>query len=451
MQSPITPASQSVFVLLMGAMRSVLGKRGLTKIFGGKLASASGLMSLSTASAGLLGYVFHVLMGRMLSTEDYGTFGAMIALYVVLVTPLGTLMMVIARKVSEYRAMEDAGRVAHFYYWISFRTAAVGIVVLSVYFFVAPQVQSYLKVPTIMPVYMLGVLLLLAFLPFINNAFLQGLQRFNWLFASGSFNGVFRIAFSVALVWLGFGLTGAMGGIVLGAFATWLITYGALYPSLAQGRHAQESAHLSLKRAMPVFIADATFAVMTQIDMVLVNYYFPAPEAGLYAAASILGKAVMYFPGGIAMALFPMVAENQARNERSAHLLLQAVGLTALLCGVGAIFYFVFGEAIIRLLFGQTYYGAGEALRIFGFAMFPMTLVLIAQRFLIAKGHTLFAYLSVLIAPLQLLAIHVYHDSLRMVVVVLGVVGSLLVLLSYGLMWRIYRGAQYTWDVKSET
>jgi hypothetical protein len=68
-----------------------------------------------------------------------------------------------------------------------------------------------------------------------------------------------------------------------------------------------------------------------------------------------------------------------------------------------------------------------------------MALVLVAERFLIAKGRVLFAYLFVLFAPLQLLAIHLFHDSLQMVVVVMGASGLLLVVLGYGLMWRVYR------------
>lgn len=68
-----------------------------------------------------------------------------------------------------------------------------------------------------------------------------------------------------------------------------------------------------------------------------------------------------------------------------------------------------------------------------------MALVLVAERFLNAKGRVLFDYLFVLIAPLQLSAIHLYHDSLQMVVVVMGASGLLLALLGYGLMWRVYR------------
>lgn len=414
--------------------------RRITDLFFSKLARASAWLFVGGIAGGILGYVFQVLMGRMLSTKEYGLFGAIMALYMVLSAPLGTLMMVISRKVSEYRAKQDVGSIAHFYYSMNIRTALVGGVFLGIYLLISPQIQSYLKASSAAPVYLLGVLLLVTFPPVINNAFLQGFQRFAWFSASNLLNVLLKIACSVLLISLGHGLAGAVGGSILAALFMWLITYAAIYRSLVIGRNkSYQKVHLSFKSALPVLIANAAFAAMTQLDMVLVNYYFSSHEAGLYAAASILGKAVMYLPSGIALALFPMVAENHARNEGSSHLLLQAVGLTFVLCGVGAIFYYLFGERIIVLLYGESYRSAGGLLRFFGFAIFPMALVMVAEYFLIAKGRVLFAYLFVVTAPIELLTIHFYHGSLQMVIVIIGASGLLLMILGYTLLWQAFR------------
>lgn len=420
--------------------------RRMVQMFYGKLARASAWLFVGGIVGGILGYVFQVIMGRMLSTQEYGLFSAMMALFTMLAAPLGTLMMVVSRKVSEYRARQDNGSIRRFYYSINVRSAIFGALTLGICLLFAPQVQSLLKAPSVVTVYLLGALLFLTFLPIINNAFLQGLQSFSWLSAASSLGVLLKIIFSAAFVWLGYGVAGALGGTILAALLGWFITYGALHRPLVAGQGKSfQTAHLSFKPALPVFVANVAFAAMTQVDVVLVNYYFPAHEASLYAAASILGKAVMYLPGGIAMALFPMVAENHARDESSAHLLVQAVGLTALLCGIGAVFYFLFGVAIIALLYGESYRGAGEILKYYGFAILPMAFVMVAENFLIAKGRVLFAYLFLFTAPLQLMAIYFYHDSLQMVVAVLGVSGLLLALLGYGLLWRAFKaGANKT-------
>lgn len=414
--------------------------RLLLNFFFGKLGRASSWLFVGGIAGGMLGYVFQILMGRMLSTQEYGLFSAIMALVAMLFAPLSTLLMVISRRVSEYRAKQDKGSITHLYNSINIRAAVVIAVILCSCYFVAPQIQVYLKAPNLIPIILLGMILFFTSPTIINNAFLQGMQNFTWLSASGTLGILFKIGFTVLLVWLGYGIAGALSGIILAAIFGWLITYAALHRPLAEGRGIKsETIHLSFKSALPVLIANVAFAAMTQLDIVFVNYYFPAHEASLYAAASIMGKAVMYLPGGIAMAMFPMVAEHHARNEDSAYLLLQAVGLTALLCGAGAVCYFFLGEWIITLLYGERYLGAGEILKYYGFAILPMAFVMVAEHFLIAKGRVLFVYLFAIVMPLQLTAIYFYHSSLMMILIIIGASGLLLALLGYGLLWRAFR------------
>jgi O-antigen/teichoic acid export membrane protein len=415
-------------------------RRRLLQFLYSRLARASALLFTSTLAGGLLGYAFQVIMGRMLTTADYGLFSALMALFMVFVTPLAALMLVISRRVSEYRALLEPGSITHFYASINLRAAVVGAAVIAVCLLFAGHIQAYLKAPSVIPVYFLGALVFLTFLPVINDAFLQGLQSFAWLSASSTLRVLFKILFCSALVALGFGVTGALGGTILASVAGWAVTYWALHRPLAEGRGKPHGTrHLHLRPAVPILAASVAFALMTQLDMVLVNYYFEPHDAGLYAAASIIGKAVMYLPSGIAMALFPMVAENDARDQSSAHLLVQAVGLTAMLAAAGTVFYLVLGEWIIGVLYGPDYLGAGQILKYFGFAMFPMALVMVAEYFLMAKGKVLFAYLSALIAPLQVLAMSVWHGSLQTVVLIMGSSGLLLAVVGYAILWRAFR------------
>jgi O-antigen/teichoic acid export membrane protein len=414
--------------------------RRIAAVFYSKLARASALMFAGTMAGGVLGYVFQVLMGRLLSATEFGLFSAMMAFFAVVSAPLGTLLLVVGRRVSEYNARHDAGSVRHFYFSISGASAVAGALILAASLLLSAQLQAYLRSPSAMPVYLVGLLLFASFFPIVNEGFLQGLQRFTWLSASGTLRILLRIFFATLLVWLGEGVSGAIGGTILAAVAGWAITYLPLHRVFSAARGLPfETAHLALAPAIPVLIANTAFAAMTQLDMVLVNYYFPPHEASLYAAASILGKAVMYLPGGIAMALFPMVAENQARDRSSAHLLLQAVGLAGILSLLGAVVYFVLGERIVALFFGEDYRAAGHILQLFGFAILPMALVMVAEYFLIAKGRVLFAYLLLLSAPVQVGLIHLFHDSLETVVVVVGGSGAVVAFIGYALLWRAFR------------
>jgi len=424
----------------------VLGKEPILNIYNriislfiGKLANASAWMLVGSIAAGVLGYVLQVLMGRMLGVQEYALFSAIMALFTILATPLSTMVMLISRKVSEYFANQDNSAITYVYYTIHKRSMVAGVLILGLGFAFDSEIQHYLKAPTSVPVYALALLLFVTSFPFVNNAFLQGLQKFAWLSASSALNAIFKICLSVVFVWAGYGVSGAIGGAALAYILTWAITYLALWGTLQKGLGQTSKAQsITLGSAFPVFVANGAFAVMTQLDMVLVNYFFPAHEAGLYAAASILGKAVLYLPGGIALALFPMVAERHAREEGSAHLLMQALGLTFILCGIGATIYFFCGEWFVQLVYGDQYREAGELLQYYGFAIFPMSIVMVVEYFLIAKGRVLFAYLFMLIAPLQIMAVYYFHESLFSIIAIMALFGMTVVTIGLALLWRAF-------------
>ena len=415
-------------------------RRQVKQLFLGKLARASSWLVVGGVAGGILGYLFQIIMGRMLSVSEYGIFSALMAMIVVIRAPMTTLSMIISRRVSTYRSEQDNGKLGYLFYWINRKLLLIAVVLIVLVVFNIKPLQNFLLIEKSAHLYLLLIILLIAFPQAVNNAYLQGLQYFKWLSVSGVLATLLKIIIAVILIYFGLGVAGALGGVIFSTFIILILTYVVLRPSLSKNNASiSNTTHLLFKSAMPVLLANVAFAVMTQIDMVLVKYYFSEQEVGIYAAASILGKAVMYLPGGIAMALFPMVAENHASGKSSAHLMFQAVGVTALLSLTGALFYYFFADSIIVLLYGNDYKEAANVLKYFGFAILPMALIMVAEHFLIAMGRVLFTYLFMVVAPLQLIAIYYYHDTLLDIVAVLSISGIILVVSGYGLLWRTFK------------
>lgn len=425
--------------LASSVRNTILGKDNVAGLFSSKLAKASGLIFVSTIAGGLLGYVFQVLMGRLLSIADYGLFVTFMALLTVIGVPFSALSMVVTRKASTYRAKNQPERIAAMFWWVNKRLLWAAIAVVLCALPLTPVMRDYFRLDSLVPTWIFLSTVFFLFFGSVNPAFLQAQQNFRWLAASGMAVPVFKIIFCVALVLAGFKLNGTLMGVALALAISWLITFLPLRHTVASPAGAgRTGGHLSFKSAIPVLIANLAFTIMTQLDIVLVNHYFDSQQAGIYAAASILGKAVMYLPGAIAIAMFPMVAENDSREQSSAHLFFNALVLTAGLSGAGALFYFLFADAIMPLLYGQKYQSAAELLRYYGFAMFPMTLVMVAEYFLIAKGRVIFAYVMMLAIPFVLLAAQAYHGRLIEMVYILGACGWGLALVGFGVI-----GVQY--------
>jgi O-antigen/teichoic acid export membrane protein len=392
---------------------------------------ASLLMIASGIISGIFGYVFQIIIGRILSPGEYSLFVAMMAIASIFGSMLSTISMMIAKEVAINLAEMRGGKNSALYFQMNFQFAMWGIVLLFIYFYLSPLIQNYLNADDIFPIYMLGILLFILFPVAINNAFLQGAKQFSWLAVGGILAAIVKIGFPLLFFYLGFGFSGIVGGVVAMYCASWLFSLFGLkgFIEIQPYARGQPILRSSWRSALPIFLANVAFAFMTQFDVVLVNHYFPADTAGLYASASILGKAILYLPGGLALALFPFSSENKALGKSGNHLLVQALLFTLILCLFGSFFYFLFSREVLILFYGEQHLGASPLLKYYGFAILPISIVMVIEHFLIARGRILFAYIFALVAPLQLFLTSIFHETPSDILVIMGGCGVLLIVL----------------------
>ena len=399
------------------------------------LFKASSGLFVAFLVSNLFSYGFQVVMGRLLSAKEYGFLNSLMAIFVVLSVPISTLLMVVARKTAAYAAKKDFTGIRGLFRLAHQRILFGGLLGLIVFMLGARHVADYLHSPTLMPIILLGLCTYTALAVPINTALLQGLQDYKWMGIVSGLGGPVKFMLCVILVLAGLGVNGVLLGLILASIASWLLAYFSIRRHLLRGQPGADTVHqLSLAHMLPVFLANLAFTVITQTDMILVARFFPAQDAGMYAAAAILGRSVMYIPGVFVQALFPMVSEHHALNLDSRHLLAKALAATAALSGFGAALFFLFPRWIIQVLFNARYLEAAPVLKYFGLAMLPMGLLLVLMNYSIAKGERFFSYVMILGAFLEILLIYRFHDSLLDVVFILMSLGLSMVML--GLLGR---------------
>ena len=407
------------------------------------LLQAGLLLTVTNGLTGLLGYVYQVLMGRFLVPGDFALFSTMMALIMVVGAPLGAMVILLARRVAALNAVHRGQSVARLYWRVH-----AWLAVAAVLFCLGLQAGTSwalasLKSTDAVALWLFAGAVVLGAMGLVNTGFLQGLERFRWLGGVGVIAAISKIVISVVLVVsCGGGARGALGGVLLSALLVLVATaWGVRHDVLPlRGGDGTDDDRLQLRGVVPVVVAGVAFAAMTQLDMVLVNRYFDSQQASQYAAASALGKAVLYLPGGLVLALLPIVAARQARSQASGSVLGQALLVTFLLCGAAAVGYAVCGRWLVSLCYGDRYPEAGGLLAAYGFAILPMALVMVAEHFLIAQGRVVFAWLFLLVAPLQVAAIHVWHPSLQAVIGIVGAGGAALAVAGGGiLLWESLR------------
>jgi len=385
----------------------------------------------------VFGYLFQLAMGRMLPVADYGEMNALMSLMAIFGIPLATLVNFFARETSVYFSKGDRANIRGLHRFGLIRTCWIVAFVICLLMLLSPGIGKYLGV-SFDKVILVLICVFVAALTTVNMGVIQGMQYFRSLSLIGAGASVFKFAYAIVFVWFGWGVFGALGGLLatgltLLIYSQWLI--------LSSMPHENKEFHFSFgkiyKYAGGLFLANAFFGVMTQADVMLVKHYFPPQEAGLYASAAIMGKAVMYLPGAIVLALFPMVAANQAAGQSSSGMLIKAVGLTLALSGSGAVVLHFFPDIIMGTLFGARYLPAASLTAIFGIAMLPMALILVLMNYLLAQGRVWFVAFLAMAAFVELTGIHFFRDHLHDILYVIMAAGCMaLVLMVFYILWQ---------------
>ena len=384
-----------------------------------KFLRGSAFLFAAMIVASMFGYLFQVSMGRMLSVEAFGEMNALMSLMILFGIPFGTLLNFFARETAIYSMTGGRDIIRSLHWFGHTRLCLVIIPIIFLLSFFTPDIGDYLNVSFDKILLIFGCVFM-AGLVTVNTGIIQGMQYFRSLSFICAGASVFKFVFAVIFVWLGWGVYGALGGLLATNLTILGFSQYIILHTLPQKNNPFIfSFNKIYKYVGALFLANGFMGLMTQVDVVMVKHYFPPMEAGLYASASVIGKAVMYLPGTIVMALFPMVAANQAAGHSSTSILAKAVGMTLVLSGGGAFFLYFFSDFIVKFIFGERYLSAVPIMTVFGIAMLPMSLCLLFMNFLLAQSKTRFIGFMAVATILEIVGIHFCRENIQDVLYVI--------------------------------
>ncbi len=413
------------------------------KLASSPILQAGALLTATSVVTGVVAYAFQVAMGRMLTPNDFTTFNAMLALSAVICSPIVAPTPFVSRQVAMIAATGGRAAVRSLYQQWSRWLWAGSAAIVAIVAVAGLPIHNALRLPDLSLVWLLAGMVVVNIVSMLAGTFLHGLQAFGWLAVVPIAAVVSKIAICVFLVtFCGWGLHGALAGVV----ASMAIACGGSLVGIARMWSDDDAAKpiavpWAFGLLVPIAVAGIGLTTMTQIDLVLVNHYFEPAVASQYAPASVLGKAVLYLPGGLVTAILPVVAASDARRERSYGHVAQALWATALLCGATAVFYLIAGPRFVQLLYGDKYGQAGFLLTMYGAAMVPMALAMVIQGFLFARGRAMYCWAIGLMALAEVIVIRSWHPSLHAVIGTVACFNTALAIIGGILMVPEFHGA----------
>jgi len=372
-------------------------------------------------------------MGRALGPYEYGVFGSLFAISYIIFVLTQTIQTGSARFVSKFVGEHQNKKINVFARGLLKRMFILGISLFIFIVLLSGPITSFLKIDSIYPVIILASIFIFSTLLPVNLGIIQGLENFKSLGFNTIINFLSKLVLGIFLVWIGFGVNGAIGGVVLGFLVALLFSFVPLKNYFRAKNLNEKKFNFSelYVYSFPTIIAMFCFSVPSNVDVIIAKHFFTSQIAGIYTAVTVLGKIILFVPGAIAIVMFPKISRLYTEKKDTGYVLNISLIYTGILAGIIAMGYWFFPYLAIRIPYGIDYIEAVPYLRLYGIAMFFFSLTVVLMRYSLAINHLRYVYLLLFFTLTEIGLLSIFHDSLMMMVEILLIVNILLFLSSY--------------------
>jgi O-antigen/teichoic acid export membrane protein len=340
-------------------------------------------------AAGLLGYVFHFVMGRVLGPVGYSLVAAALAAMYLLNLPGLAAQLVSARFVGLASGRGDSAGVRAVIIRLNAVGLAAGLALAGILVLFRGQVLSYLQVAEPAIVYVLAGTAVVSLLVTMNRGALQGERRFVALSGNVVVDMGTRVVLGGMLVAFGIGALGGLVALFLGPLVAYLHTL-VLHRIATGGQGAptdQPSMRQMGRYAIYAVIGSGGVIYLFNADVILARHFLPAASAGIYAAGSVLGRAAYFLGLTVATVMFPEVTARHARDEAHFHVVDRSLALLALI-SFGLIGTYLLLPGLVLLPYGTGFTPAIPYLAPFAVALSLLAVAnLLINYFLSLDSH----------------------------------------------------------------
>jgi O-antigen/teichoic acid export membrane protein len=374
----------------------------------------------ATMLVNVAGFVFHAIASRRLGVDAYGMLYALISASSSIATlPAALLAPVIMRFAAEFRALHDDAHVRRLCWDVGRGFTALGLLYMVVGVVAARPIAGFFHVP----VWTIPLAAAIAAAILVSNtlrAAAQGTQDFNGYAFSVCSEGVLKIVGLALLV----SILSTMGGLLAGllGFLSGLVAGLAVIVWRLVHRYAGArslTVHYDWRRialsGAGAAAATIGMTVMMSGDVVLVKHYFSQSEAGIYGAAALGGKMLLYFVSFAPTVLLPQATDRHVRGQRTRGVMFGTLGLIAVLGACALAIMKIYGLVVLHVLVGHAYDAAAPLLVWYATAMAFFAATSLLTSYGIATHRLTFAVPLLLCAFATMGGIVAFHSSLEAV------------------------------------
>lgn len=376
---------------------------------------------------GGINYLFQIVIGRTLTIEEYGTVNSLLSLTSIISVPGTILAMIISKQISIALAKGNASAVKSLARIFIITTCLIGLGLVLIEICLSGWIGRYLHVNETGYVVICCVIsgLTIALQSFAGT--IQGMQKFFEYGFQSFVTAICKIGFSVLLIMAGFKVGGPLWGMLIAQVTTLFYCMLVLQRAFSGENYMPVDIKQTLwecsRDLWVIALGQLNISVLTNCDLILVKRFFDETDAGIYSAAIIIARLVMYVSTMLIYVLFPKVANQTAQGKDTQKLFLKSLVANLAIIAAGCVGIALLGKWIIQLFLGNTYLQSYDMIKIALVYIVPVSVFTIITNYVSATDKVRFFTVSSTVGTVLVLAAAcVFHATIMQMLLIMGVI-----------------------------
>jgi hypothetical protein len=404
-----------------------------------RMLSGSMIMLLSSGFVGMMNLLYNFVVAHSLGAGRFSHANAVYTLLLLLTSFTLSYQILCSKFVARTESLPDKigiYRLLHHRAWLW--AVAIGLTLI----LGCPVFTSYLNLPHRYYILLIAVASVFYIPLGVQRGLMQGMYDFPRLATNFTLEVVIKVGAVVAFLALGWGVT----GVILALVASIIAAYLHGWP-----RTQSVSSSQSVLPAWGEGIQASVFCVgqmiIYNLDVILVQHFFDATRAGVYAAVALVGRVVYMLCWSVVNGMFPFSAGHES-EEHGRSVLGTALVLVVLIASL-----FTLGAWAAPTRLWQLLLGSGFPLNVGGSYRSLLTLYaassgiwllsVVIMSYEISRKIARVSWLQLAFSGAVALGIELVHTSLQDVILVrLALMIALLLIVSLPFLRAQFMGAR---------
>jgi len=396
----------------------------------------SAIFYFGSLVSNISGYLFHLILIRLLAPAAYGEFLTYISFLYLLAIPSSTIGVFVTKYVADCYGKNDTVRINKFFYLVLQKIivpfSAIGLLTI----LAAPLLSSLFKAHSIAFV-VLGISVIVSLLASIIRSYALAFQYYVESTIVTIAEALTKIILAFILIRLGLAATGGVIALLATSLIGLLLYFYKIKPAILPRIEKTVNINIDLRKIFTyALIYSAGILSLMSVDVILVRLFFDPHTSGLYSGLSMLGRIIFYGTTPLVGMLLPFVTNRFAKKQTTKPVFLK-LGLTTVFFGSVGLFAFTVKPALfITLISGNNYLENVLLLPKFSLYMFIFSVNYFILTYLMSVNRPQANWLLLLASISQALFIFCFHQSLLQIIDI-NLIIQICLLISLSLFYKI--------------